>query len=740
MSESSPSKAGALAKLIVMIVVAGGLVAALLLPFVGGTGLAVRSSADIVNSIPDELTVNVPKGNTVVKAADGSVITEFYEHNRTPVTSDQISPLVKQALIDTEDARFYKHNGVDLQGTTRALVKNLSSGGVQQGGSTLTQQLVKQTLLQSAGNDATAAEAATGDTVGRKLREARYALALEKKYSKDEILTRYLNMVYFGEGAYGIEAASQKYFSVSAKDLNQLQAATLAGLVQSPTDDDPIQHPDAALKRRNQVLERLHNYKHLSDADYASLTAQPVTVAPGQSPPNGCAQASVAGYFCDYLDTYLQQTLKLTENQLDNGGFTIQTTLDTALQKSGDQAVLRVPTDSVFAAVFTSVQPGTGHVLSMSSNRQYGCAASQGIQCESVNLNYIPAKGSGSTYKVFTAAAALTAGYGSHYTITAPQPYTSKVFKDYKKGRVVPYSISNDDSSYKPTYDMTSALVASTNTYYVALEDQLGSVTPGVQISQAMGMHYDNTVTQDSAEKIIKNQFGAFTLGYNATSPLDLANSYATIAASGTRCEPTPVTAITTSDGKPATKDNGSPLYAGDACTPNAIAPGVANTLANMMTGVVSPSGTGRKAQIPGHQIAGKTGTTQGNETAAFAGMTPDYSAAVMYFDPKTKPVAVSGVGGGIPGQIWHDAMAPILTGQPDHPFPAADPTVIAGTKGGGPGAASSTDRSTSDDEGNTSDQAPANADGGAAETSAPAASSTPAAAPTTDATTTGAP
>jgi len=167
----------------------------------------------------------------------------------------------------------------------------------------------------------------------------------------------------------------------------------------------------------------------------------------------------------------------------------------------------------------------------------------------------------------------------------------------------------------------------------------------------------------------------------------------------------------------------------------------VADTLANMMTGVVSPAGTGRKAQIPGHDIAGKTGTTQENKTAAFAGMTPDYSGAVMYFDPKGQK-AVTGVGGGVPGQIWHDAMAPILTGQPNHPFPAPDPAVVAGTKGSGPGASSTSDRSTADDEGNTSDQAPVDADGGAAEgtSPAPAPASTPAAAPTADPTTTGAP
>jgi membrane peptidoglycan carboxypeptidase len=205
-----------------------------------------------------------------------------------------------------------------------------------------------------------------------------------------------------------------------------------------------------------------------------------------------------------------------------------------------------------------------------------------------------------------------------------------------------------------------------------------------------MGMHYDNAVTQNSADYMIKHQIGAFTLGYNATNPLDLANSYATVAASGTRCEPTPVTAVLDQNGQPAKNPNGQVYDTGDHCTPNAIPAGVANTLANMMVGVVSPAGTGRKAIIPGHTIGGKTGTTQGNITAAFGGITPDYSVAVMYFDPQTdanKVVPVGGVGGGVPAQVYHDAMAPILANQPDHPFPPADPAVEAGTKGPGPGA-----------------------------------------------------
>src|SRR4051794_17902228 len=235
MSENSQSRAGLIARLAGTIVLAGALLAGFLFPWVGGSGLAARNSASLLDALPVELTDSTPAGASKVLAADGSLITNFYTNDRTPVTGDQIADVMKQALVDIEDSRFYEHNGLDVQGTLRALVTNVAAGSVREGGSTLTQQLVKQTLLQTADNPEER-QAATEQTPGRKLREARLALALEEKYSKDEILTRYLNIVYFGHSAYGVQAAAQAYFSVDAKDLNLVQAAMLAGLVQSPAN------------------------------------------------------------------------------------------------------------------------------------------------------------------------------------------------------------------------------------------------------------------------------------------------------------------------------------------------------------------------------------------------------------------------------------------------------------------------------------------------------------------------
>ncbi len=222
MSENARFKSKALVKLALTIAVAGALLAGLMLPVVGGSGLLARNSASLLDALPVELTDETPPGMTKVLANDGSLITFLYENNRTPVKSDQISDVMKQALVDIEDSRFYAHNGLDVEGTVRALAKNLAAGSVTEGGSTITQQLVKQTLLQTAETQAERDAAIEQDGVSglsRKLREARLALALEETYSKDEILTRYLNIVYFGQGAYGIQAAAKRYFSVTAKDL-----------------------------------------------------------------------------------------------------------------------------------------------------------------------------------------------------------------------------------------------------------------------------------------------------------------------------------------------------------------------------------------------------------------------------------------------------------------------------------------------------------------------------------------
>ena len=689
MSEThAVSKTGALLKLIATVVVAGALVAGMMLPFVGGTGLVARNSASLLDALPVELTDQTPLGNTVVKAADGSVITNFYENNRTPVTAEQISDVMKQAIVDIEDSRFYDHNGLDVQGTLRALAANIAAGGVAEGGSTLTQQLVKQTLLQTADTPEEAA-AADEQTVGRKLREARLALALEETYSKDEILTRYLNIAYFGAGAYGIQAAAQRYFSVNAIDLTLPQAAVLAGLVQSPTNDDPLANPENAQARRDVVLNRMHDLRHITDQELADTTAQPVATAEGQPPARNCVGAAIGGFFCSYLQSYLTGTLGMTQQQIDNGGLTIQTTLRPDMQAAGDQAVLdTLPMGDSLAGIYTAVQPGTGHVLAMSVNRQF-CSDAANPACESVVLNTASSQGSGSTYKVFTAVAALEQGFSQFYTLTTPSPYVSRVFRGECRGvSSNGYYCVRNAGNYPPTLDMDGALVRSSNTYFLALEDALGSVEAPVRAAQRMGL----TSIDSIADQIIDENRGSFTLGAEATSPLALASAYSTMAASGTQCDPTPVTAITDRAGAPATLPDGTPINTGDSCNPEAIPAGVANTMNQILIGDVSSSiGTGTRAAVAGHEIAGKTGTSQSNFSAAFVGYTPEYTASVMVLNPKENE-DVGGFGGNKPATIWRAAMAPILQAQETAPFPPADAAVQNGNTRAVPGCSSVSD------------------------------------------------
>ncbi|MGY1710044.1 transglycosylase domain-containing protein [Geodermatophilus sp. SYSU D00758] len=670
-------------KLAATVVAAGLLVAGLLFPWVGGPLSVAQQSTSLLGDLPAELTFDPPPPNTVLLAANGEPITYFYDENRDPVGGDEIAPVMKEAMVAIEDARFFGHHGLDVQGTLRALVTNLAAGGVQEGGSTLTQQLVKQTLLQTA-ETPEERRAATEQTVGRKLREARVALALEDAYSKDEILTRYLNIVYFGQNAYGVQPAARAFFGVDAADLTLTQAALLAGLAQSPTSDDPFTNPQAATDRRNEVLSRMAEQGYIGADEAAAAQASPLGLSPAPAPPRGCVEATVGPFVCDFVQRYLVQELGLTQEDLDNGGYVVQTTLDVDLQRAGDAAVLgTLPMGDSLAGMFTAVEPGTGHLLAMSVNRVFGYDQGDPAQ-ESYNLNVAPSQGSGSTYKVFVAAAALARGYSSTYTLTTSDPYVSRVYRDGSG----PYDVENA-GTYRSTLDLTTALYQSSNTYFLALEDALGSVEDPVRMAEAMGLFQFSD--PGLPQRIIDENRGSFTFGSEATSPLGLASAYSTLAASGTRCDVVPVTAVLDQHGDPAVGPDGEPLALGDRCTPEAIPPGVATTLNQMLRKDVEPGHpgqTGRRAYVPGHQIAGKTGTSQDNYSVAFVGYTPEIAASVMVLNPKRNE-DVGGFGGGKGATIWHDAMAPVLEARGSGEFPPADPVVEHGNTRPVPGCSS---------------------------------------------------
>ncbi|WP_456599797.1 transglycosylase domain-containing protein [Blastococcus sp. SYSU DS0616] len=670
-----PRRWRALLGLAMAVVLAGALLAGFALPLVGGATLATRAGTDLMRPVDDELLDRTPAGNTRMLAADGSLIAEFYRRNRTVVPSEAIAPVMKDALVAIEDSRFFDHSGVDGKGLARALVRNISAGEVVEGGSTLTQQLVKQIRLQSA-TDPDSRQAATDESVARKLREAQLALALEQDYTKDEILTRYLNRVYFGAGAYGVAAAAETYFGVAPDALTLAQAATLAGLVQSPAQYDPFVAPDRATQRRDVVLARMAELGMADPAAVEEARSEPVVPTPGEGPPRGCQEARIGGFFCDYAMSYLTGTLGLDEEAIETGGLTIETTLDPAVQQAGDAAVLAtLAPDDPRAGIYTAVEPGTGRVLAMSVNRTYGADEGDPTQTM-VNLNVAAGQGTGSTYKVFTAAAALEQGLGLEHRITTSDPYESTVYRDGDG----PYDVENA-GRYRATLDMEQALYMSSNTYFLALSDQLGSVEAPVRMAQRLGLRSLDPV----ADQIVAENRGSFTFGAEATSPLDLANAYATLAASGTRCEPMPVQRVLDRSGEPVLGEDGQPL-GGPRCE-EVVAPGLANTLNQALRKDVEPGHpgqTGRRAYVPGHQIAGKTGTTQDNFSIAFVGYTPQVSASVMVYNP-VENQDVGGFGGGKGAQIWHDAMQPVLSTREPVPFPPADPQFVEGTRAGVP-------------------------------------------------------
>jgi membrane peptidoglycan carboxypeptidase len=311
----------------------------------------------------------------------------------------------------------------------------------------------------------------------------------------------------------------------------------------------------------------------------------------------------------------------------------------------------------------------------MSDNRRFGC---NDPDCTSINLNVAAGQGAGSSYKLFTATSALEQGYTMDFTRTTPNGYLSRVYRNNGG----PYVVYNATPNYPPTMRMAEALVMSSNTYFVALEDQLGSVEGPVRTAQKMGLF---SLTDAEANRTIALQQGSFTLGALATSPLALASAYSTVFAGGTQCDPTPVTEIDDPSGRPMTGPGGRPAGTGDHCTRNAVPAGVAHTVAQVLRGdVQTPIGTATRANIPGHDIAGKTGTSQNNFSVAFIGSTPEYTASVMVYNPDHNQ-DVGGFGGGKGAQIWHDAMLPILSAQATAPFPPADPAYLYAGHGSGP-------------------------------------------------------
>ncbi|MFA1541201.1 penicillin-binding protein [Actinomadura monticuli] len=654
---------------------AGVLVALMLLPTACTAGVGARDTARWFDSEPVDMTTSgVPQRSTIL-AADGSKIATFFYQNRVDVPLDKIAPVARQAVLAIEDSRFYEHGAIDMQGTLRAFASNLSSGQVTQGGSGITQQYVKNLLLTQADNDEERA-AAKEVTAARKIRELRYAVAVEEKFSKDEILRRYLNIAYYGDGAYGIEAAARHYFSKRASKLDLAEAALLAGVIRYPYAYDPIRHPGEARQRRDTVLDRMAELGWIDRGKVDEAKSRPIELDV-DNVRSGCVTARAA-FFCDYVQREILtnrvfgETAKEREKLLKRGGLTIRTTMDPRAQKAAQRAVDQhvPPKNSAHkAAAEAMVEPGTGEIKAMVVDRELGPDKERGKTW--INFAADAAHGSsigmqaGSTFKAFTLAAALDEGMPFGTRLMAPRAFTPVGFRDCRGDRVGDpgASLRNAaDGEGGKEFSLVTGTHHSVNTFFLALEKEVG-LCDTVKMAERLGMKQANGKPLE--------QYPAFTLGFNPVSPLRLAAAYAAFGARGRYCEPLAIKEI---------KDaSGHRLKVPGRHCEQVIDEGVADAVNYVLQGVLT-KGTARGMGI-GRPAAGKTGTVDNFSAAWFAGYTPDLAAAVWVGDPRggyrypMDSLCMDGTcygsvfGATIPAPIWQQSMSGALLGTAATPF-----------------------------------------------------------------------
>ena len=590
---------------------------------------------------------------------------------------------MRKSIVAIEDYRFYDHGAIDLKGTLRAFVANQSANGVVQGGSTITQQYVKMTLIEDAGTDPRKLAAATADTYARKFRELQLAIGVEKDFTKNQILEKYLNIAYFGDGAYGIESAAHHYFNTRAADLTLPQAALLAGLVRNPTGYDPTDHPGASRSRRNVVLARMLelNIIPISSAEKAINAPIGLDV---QHTTNGCVNTK-APFFCDYVrrwllaDPTLGATPEARLHLLETGGLTIQTTINLKMQRAADKSVADhvYPTDNAIGGL-AMVQPGTGAVRALAQSRPMGNRKALG----ETYLNYVVDRkygdsngfSAGSTFKVFVLSAALMQGIPLTQSFDSPA-VLDQSFQPYKTCDGTwsdSWLVHNSTSS--GIMNLYTGTRLSVNTFYAQLEEETGICQPW-RLAKQMGI-------DDPGDQV-----GTFTLGVTDVSPLEMAGAYATFAARGIHCDNQPVSSITDRNGDAID-------LPGPKCE-RVMSKPVADAVNDVLRGVQEPGGFGYDAGLALNQVsAGKTGTAENHQSVWFVGYTPNMAAASMIAGANDvgSPISLDGQtlggvytdsshGSTTAGPMWGDAMKAIEGMLPDRDFVPPNSQVIQGVQ-----------------------------------------------------------
>ncbi len=645
----------------------GVVAAGMLVPVAGPTALAAKSVPSLFNELPGDLQTVAPAEESQLLDSSGGVIAHFYDKQRIVVPSANIADVMKKAIVAIEDKRFYEHNGVDATGIARALVTNLGESG-RQGASTITQQYVRNSLAERGylEGDAEQVSAATEQTTERKLREIKYALALEKTQSKEEILTGYLNIAPFGPITYGVEAASQRYFSKSASELNYLEAALLAGLVQSPVQYDPLTHPEAAQERRDTVLATMLDQGVITQKEYDEGIATSVDsmLHPTVSS-EGCSGAdSSKAYFCDYvLSQFLEDpafgaTRIERERLLKTQGITIRTTLDTAKQDAAYAALtnaIPVGDASGLNDALVSLDPRTGKVLAMAQNTTYGIESGQTMANYSADGNFQV----GSTFKVFTLLQWFKEGHSAYETVgSANTFYPNGSFKcDGRSITTEGYQV-NDLAGKTGTMNVVRATGQSVNQAFVNMASR-------VDFCSIFETAYDMGITEDGE---VPSPFPANILGSVSASPLQMASVFATIANSGQQCKPQSIESVTDRD------ENVLKEFAADC--KEVISPDLANKTAALLTASAGQYYTSTRLG-DGRPFAAKSGTTDGHANTWLTGFTPSLATSVWVGHGDNSSQEVSGVvingvyhseifGETYVGQnIWAPYMTQALAGTP---------------------------------------------------------------------------
>ncbi len=565
------------------------------------------------------------KSISTVYDCNGKLIGNLYNYQRIWVSSQKIDKDLQHAVVAIEDHRFYQHNGVDLKGMTRAFISNLTGKGNMQGGSTLTQQLAKIVLLSM------------DRTLNRKIQDISYALEIEKNYTKDEILEMYLNSIYLAHGNLGVESAARFYFGKSANNLKIEEAAMIAAIIRSPENYSPVKHPEIAKKRRNLVLKKMYDYKYLTKKQYQAAIKKPIVVVGKKT-----GSSVVGGYFLDYVRENMLKEV-YTEEELRVGGYKIYTTLDLQYQKYAEQVMQNLPVVNGAAVqpqgALITLDPKTGGILAMVGGKSYA----QTQYNRSVKSYRQP----GSAIKPFVYAAALEKGY------TAASVFEDKALEiPLTNGRT--WQPTNYDHTYRGKITLREALRNSVNTVAVQLVQTVG-IEAVVEQMERMGITSLVKKGANNDLNLAPLSLGGLTKG---VTPLELAASYTAFPNQGNYMKPLAIRKITNSQGNVLKE------------FVNESKPALSATSAYIMTMLmkdVVEQGTAKKAQLPGWQVAGKTGTSSDYTNAWFVGYTPKLLTVVwLGNDRQGVPMKGKGVsiGSAYSAQLWSDYMKQVTTNQ----------------------------------------------------------------------------